>query len=296
VPLAALAFLLHGLGVTPPKPLVSQVDVFGCTHKGLVRPTNADHFLVASFHRAIMIHAASVPADSLPAFSPDSRGFVFLVADGVGSMAHGAQGSARVTNSIARYLTEMSEVSLVSEPSKESEVAARLREVVSKTHAELQEYAHEAGVGAATTITVCHVIWPCVFIAHAGDSRAYRLRDGRLERMTTDHTMAQAMIDSGTMSQQAAENSRFKNVLLSAVGGSSLDLDVSTHEASIGDRWLLCSDGLTRHVTEDEIRDVLGADHGSQATCEKLVAMALERGGEDNVTVIATRARPAPTR
>jgi serine/threonine protein phosphatase PrpC len=281
--------------VPEPKPLVSQVDVFGCTHKGLVRPTNADHFLVASFHRAILVHAASVPADSLPAFSPDSRGFVFLVADGVGSMANGEQGSARVTAAIASYLTQMSEVSLVAEPSREKEIATRLHEVVSKTHADLQDFARESGTGAATTITVCHVVWPCVFIAHAGDSRAYRLRDGKLQRMTTDQTMAQAMIDSGTMSQEAAEQSRFKNVLLSAVGGSSLDLDVTTAPAMLGDRWLLCTDGLTRHVTEEEIRSALAADHGSKATCEKLIAMALERGGEDNITVIATRARPAPT-
>lgn len=277
------------------KPLLSQVDVYGCTHKGLVRETNADHFLVASFHRAILVHAASVPADSLPAFSPDSRGFVFLVADGVGSMAHGAQGSARVTDSIARYLTGMAEISLVAEPSREQEIANRLREVVSKTHAELQEFAVENGGGAATTITVCHVIWPCVFIAHAGDSRAYRLRDGKLERMTTDQTMAQAMIDSGTMTREAAEQSRFKNVLLSAVGGSSLDLDVTTFPAHLGDRWILCTDGLTRHVTEDEIRDVLAADHGSRTTCEKLIALTLERGAEDNVTVIATRALPVTT-
>jgi protein phosphatase len=260
-----------------------------------VRPTNADHFLVASFHRAILVHAASVPADSLPAFSPDSRGFVFLVADGVGSMANGEQGSARVTAAIASYLTQMSEVSLIAEPSREKEIATRLQEVVSRTHADLQDFARESGAGAATTITVCHVVWPCVFIAHAGDSRAYRLRDGKLQRMTTDQTMAQAMIDSGTMSQEAAEQSRFKNVLLSAVGGSSLDLDVTTAPAMLGDRWVLCTDGLTRHVTENEIRDVLAADHGSKATCEKLIAMALERGGEDNVTVIATRARPVPT-
>jgi protein phosphatase len=281
--------------VADQKPLLNQVDVYGCTHKGLVRETNADHFLVASFHRAILVHAASVPADSLPTFSPDSRGFVFLVADGVGSMAHGGQGSARITDAIARYLTEMSEVSLVAEPSREQEIASRLRDVVAKTHGELQEYAQETGSGAATTITVCHIIWPCVFIAHAGDSRAYRLRDGKLERMTTDQTMAQAMIDSGTMTREAAEQSRFKNVLLSAVGGVSMDLDVTTLPAQRGDRWLLCTDGLTKHVTEEEIRDVLAADHGSRATCDKLIALTLERGAEDNVTVIAARARPVPT-
>jgi serine/threonine protein phosphatase PrpC len=116
------------------KPLLSQVDVFGCTNKGLVRDTNADHFLVASFHRAILVHAASVPSESLPAFSPDTRGFVLLVADGVGSMAHGAQGSAKVTDAIARYLVEMSEVSLIAQPNREKEVMDRLRETVSAAH------------------------------------------------------------------------------------------------------------------------------------------------------------------
>ena len=180
------------------KPLLSQIDVFGATHKGLVRETNADHFLVASFHRAILVHAASLPAESLPAFSPDSRGFVLLVADGVGSMKHGAEGSAKVTDAIARYLVEMSEVSLQSHPNREKELLDKLRETVSAAHVELQGYAREIGSGAATTITVCHMLWPCAFIAHAGDSRAYRLRGEKLERLTTDQTMAQAMIDSGT--------------------------------------------------------------------------------------------------
>jgi serine/threonine protein phosphatase PrpC len=281
--------------VTDSKPLLSQIDVYGCTHKGLVRESNADHFLVASFHRAILVHAASVPAESLPAFSPDSRGFVLLVADGVGSMRHGAQGSARITDAIARYLTEMSEVSLLAQPNREKEVMERLAETVSRTHVELQEYAHETGGGAATTITVCHMIWPCAFIAHAGDSRAYRLRGGKLQRMTIDQTMAQAMIDSGTMTLEAAEQSRFRNVLLSAVGGSSLDLDVTTTDIQRNDRWLLCSDGLTKHVTDDEIRQALAAEDGSRAACERLIDLTLKRGAEDNVTVIASRARVVPT-
>ena len=280
--------------MTEQKPLLSQIDVFGCTNKGLVRDSNADHFLVASFHRAILVHAASVTAESLPAFSPDSRGFVLLVADGVGSMIHGEAGSAKVTDAIARYLVQMSEVSLIAHPNREKEVMDRLRETVSATHVELQEYARENGGGAATTITVCYMVWPCAFLAHAGDSRAYRLRGGRLERMTTDQTMAQAMIDSGTMTREAAEASRFRNVLLSAVGGTSLDLDVSTTDLQRNDRWLLCSDGLTKHVTDAEISDALVNCAGSRETCERLVELTLERGAEDNVTVIATRARSVP--
>jgi protein phosphatase len=273
------------------KPLLNQVDVYGCTSKGLVRETNADHFLVASFHRAILVHAASVPAESLPAFSPDSRGFVLLVADGVGSMAHGVDGSAKVTDTIARYLVEMSEVSLLAQPNRESEILDKLRESVSAAHLELQEYARDIGSGAATTITVVHMIWPCAFIAHAGDSRAYRLRDGKLEQMTVDQTMAQAMIDSGTMTKEAAESSRFKNVLLSAVGGSEMDLELSATDLKRGDRWLLCSDGLTKHVSDAEIRETLGSDRTSREVCDHLSHLTMERGAEDNFTVIATRAR-----
>lgn len=286
--------MLHAGAVPEQKPLLRQIDVFGCTHRGMVRATNADHFLVASFHRAILVHAASVPTESLPAFSPDSRGFVLLVADGVGSMTHGAHGSATVTDAIARYLVEMGEVSLTAGPKQEAEVLARLRETVQAAHADLQAYAREMGGGAATTITVVYMIWPCAFIAHAGDSRAYRLRAGRLDRMTVDHTMAQAMIDSGTMSKEAAEASRFRNVLLSAVGGVSMDLDMSATDLERGDRWLLCTDGLTKHVTDDEIRAALASERTSREVCEHLVGLTLERGAEDNVTVIATRARATP--
>jgi serine/threonine protein phosphatase PrpC len=274
-----------------PKPLLNQIDVYGLTHKGLVRGTNADHFLVASFHRAILVHAASLAPESLPAFSPDSRGFVLLVADGVGSMAHGVDGSAKVTDTIARYLVEMSEISLLAQPNREAELLERLREPVSAAHLELQAYARDIGTGAATTITACLMVWPCAFIAHAGDSRAYRLRKGRLERLTTDQTMAQVMIDAGTMTREVAEASNLKNVLLSAVGGKEFDLAMSVTDTQLDDRWLLCTDGLTRHVSDEELKTSMASGMASEAMCKALLALALERGGADNVTIIAAQAR-----
>jgi protein phosphatase len=279
------------MSVPDPKPLLNQVDVWGCTNKGKVRETNADHFLVASFHRAILVHAASVAPESLPAFSPDSRGFVFLVADGVGSMSHGAEGSAHITDTIARSLIEMSEVSLLSQPNREHEVLKQMGEIVSQAHLELQAYAREVGGGAATTITVCHMIWPCCFIAHAGDSRAYRMRDGKLQRLTTDQTMAQALVDSGTMSPQEAEASKFRNVLLSAAGGRSMDLDLSVTDIRMADRWLLCTDGLIKHVDDGEIAAALQSNRTSRECCDHLLNLVLDRGAEDNVTIIVAGAR-----
>lgn len=273
------------------KPLMSEVDVFGITHPGKVRPTNADHFLVASFHRAIRVHASSVPADKFPVFSPDSRGFLLLVADGVGSLSHAKEGSARLTDAIARYLVEMSEVSLQAQPDREHEMVDRVRESVSAAHEQLRDYAKEVGGGAATTITMILMVWPCAFIAHAGDSRAYRLRDAVIERLTTDQTMAQVMINAGKMSQAQAESSKLKNVLLSAAGSATFDLTLVTTDIRRGDRWLLCTDGLTRHVSETEIRESLERDASAEQVCRDLLALALDRGGEDNVSIVVAGTR-----
>src|SRR5258708_6239108 len=246
-PMATVTVAPVGAGT---KPLMSEVDVFGITHPGKVRPTNADHFLVASFHRAIRVHASSVPGEAFPVFSPDSRGFLLLVADGVGSLSHAKEGSAKLTDAIARYLVDMSEVSLQAQPDRELEMVDRVRESVSAAHEQLRDYAKEIGGGAATTITMILMVWPCAFIAHAGDSRAYRLRDAVIERLTTDQTMAQVMVNAGKMSLEQAESSKLKNVLLSAAGSTTFDLTVTTTNILRGDRWLLCTDGLTRHVNE----------------------------------------------
>ena len=88
------------------KPLPSEIDVFGCTHRGRVRSENADHFLVASFHRAMRVHAASVEPAAFSPLSTDSRGYVFLVADGVGAFAQAADGSARAIQLVAQYLLD----------------------------------------------------------------------------------------------------------------------------------------------------------------------------------------------
>ncbi len=273
------------------KPLPSEIDVFGLTHAGHVRKTNADHFLVASFHRAIKVHASSLDGGALPPLSTDSRGYIFLVADGVGGLLHARDGSAHATDSIARYFLDGSEISLQSNPEREPEVIERLRASVTSVHEALLAFADKTGGAAATTITVWFGLWPRGFVVHAGDSRCYLLRDGTLDRLTTDQTMAQVMIDAGAMSREAAEGSRLKHVLVSAVGSSQLDLQVVAFDLRHGDRWLLCSDGLTRHVSEDEIREHLGGRESAAATCRRLLDLALARGGQDNVTIIVARPR-----
>ena len=273
------------------KPLLSEIDIFGCTHVGRVRKTNADHFLIATFHRAMKVHASSLPGDNLATFSPDSRGLIAMVADGVGGLARGEDGSAQATDAAARFLLEMREISLQAEPEREAEVIERLRTLATGAHQRLLAFAQRVGSAAATTITMMIAIWPRLFIVHAGDSRGYRLRDGVFEQFTTDQTMAQAMIDAGAMSRETAERSNLKNILISALGGSQFDMQVVTSDLRRSDRFLLCTDGLTRYVSDEEIKELLASRQTAESICHRLRDLALERGGADNVTVIVAGPR-----
>jgi protein phosphatase len=276
------------------KPLPSEVDVWGLTHRGRVRTENADHFLIASFHRAMQVHASSIPSDAFSALSADSRGYVFLVADGVGAFAQAANGSARAIRSVAQYLVDMSEVSLPADREHEQEIVARVRVAFAEAHQTLLQL-DESGVpgSAVTTLTMFVAIWPRAFVVHAGDSRAYRLRDGVLTQLTTDQTMAQAMIDAGAMTRDSAEASPLKHVLLSALGSAQVDPQIIVQNLERQDITLLCSDGLTKHVSDAEIREHLLRDASSASICQSLIDLALERGGEDNVTVVVGKARVA---
>jgi serine/threonine protein phosphatase PrpC len=274
------------------KPLPSEIDVCGLTHRGHVRSENADHFLIASFHRSMQVHASSIPASAFAAHSADSRGYVFLVADGVGAFAQAANGSARAIRSVAQYLVDMSEVSWPSDPSREEEVVARVRAAFADAHETLLHLDEQGEPGSAvTTLTLLIAIWPRAFVVHVGDSRAYRLRNGILTQLTTDQTMAQAMIDSGAMTRDSAEASPLKHVLLSALGSAQVDPQVLVQDLERPDVMLLCTDGLTKHVSDDEIREHILRPASSESICQALIDLALERGGADNVTVVVGKAR-----
>ena len=274
----------------PGKPLLEELDVFGLTHAGRVRESNADHFLIASFHRSMRVLATSLGEGALPT-TTDSRGVLMLVADGVSSLANAEDGSARAIDAIARSLLEMSEITSPTDPAREQQISDRLRRFVNQAHDTLLRFAEQEGGEAATTITAALALWPRAFIAHAGDSRCYHLREGRLRLMTADQTMAQAMIDAGAIQPGSAAASRLGHVLVSALGSSHLDIQLTVTDLQRFDRWLLCTDGLTKHVGEAEIGEALGRAATAESICQDLVDLALARGGEDNVTVVVGKLR-----
>ena len=273
------------------RPMASDIDVFGLTDQGKVRKENQDQFLIASLHKTMQIQSTSLPPERLPELMSESRGFVFLVADGVGGMPGGQHASGTALSTIAHYVTHTMRLYYHHDPDEESKFLADLQESVLHSHSLLRAEgeADPLREGMATTLTLVAVLWPRAYVVHVGDSRLYILRQGRLDQITKDQTMAQALVDAGVLDSANLERSPFKSILSSAVGGSQATPMTTVTDVRWDDVMLLCTDGLTKHVTEGEIQQHLTDVHSAELICRKLVDLALERGGSDNVTVVAGR-------
>ena len=280
----------------PHRPTSKDVDIFGMCHLGLVRTQNQDHFLVASLHKSMQLHQTTLPHDGLGSLISGARGYVFLVADGVGSTPWGEQASGSALRAIADYVIHGMDLEASPDSDQEHRLVDRLRRSVEAGHQAIKDAGEAEGKrGMATTLTMVTIYWPRAYVIHVGDSRAYRLRQGVLTQVTKDQTMAQAMVDAGALTRSAAEQSRLKHVLWSALGGREALPEVTTLDTEWEDVMLLCSDGLTKHVADDEIRAELLASESAEASCHALVDLALSRGGSDNITVVIGRLRgPRP--
>lgn len=270
-----------------PRPAV--IDVFGLTHPGRVRPDNQDQFLIASLHKVMKVHHSSLPPEHLGQLTSDSRGFVFLVADGVGGGPGGRLASGTAMQAIVDYVIHAMDLNVRLDPKTEAMFLDQLRVSVERGHEKIRASGEEGRRGMATTLTMVAVRWPRAYLVHVGDSRCYRLRKHRLDRMTRDQTMAQVLMDAGALTPNTAERSDLKHILWSALGGREARPELVTEDVEVGDVMLLCSDGLTKHVSDTEIRDALDRAVDAETMCTDLVSLALERGGTDNVTVVIGR-------
>jgi serine/threonine protein phosphatase PrpC len=267
------------------RPLSADIDVFGLTDRGKVRPRNDDHYLIASLHKMMQVHQTSLPPDQLHDITSESRGYLFIVADGVGGRPGGDRAAGTALQAIAQYATHTMRLYYHHDPAQESLFLSELQEGVERSH----EVVRTQAAGTATTLTMVVVRWPRAYVVQVGDSRTYRLRDGRLEQLTKDQTMAQELVDAGILPEARAADSRWKHVLSSALGGQEATPVITTTDCRWDDVMLLCTDGLTKHVSDAEIEQQLKTVMSAEAICRNLVNLALERGGSDNVTVIAGR-------
>lgn len=272
---------------TGARPTRADVDVFGLTHVGHVRVANEDHYLVATLHKMLQVERTSLPAEQVEGFTSGARGYLFLVADGVGGLVGGDRASGAALRAVARYVTSATTCWYDVSSAEGPELLRELQKAVLDAHDHLLEQES----GTATTLTMVFVTWPRAYVVHVGDSRCYRLRAGKLELLTTDQTIAQAMVEAGVMTQADADRTQWKHVLASALGGQEATPATFMTDCRWDDVMLLCTDGLTKHVSDDEIAAALQRAQSSEETCKSLVDLALERGGTDNITVVCGRLR-----
>ena len=221
---------------------------------------------------------------------------LFILSDGMGGEAHGEVASAMAVDIIDKYCSSDKEDSsatvLDGAPENVSSQTRKLRNAVAQANFQIfqssQKNPEQRGMGA--TVTTAWLKESRLSIAHVGDSRLYLLRSGNLQQMTNDHSLVAEQVRRGLLTPQQAEESEMQSVLLRALGAhADVDIDVEEVEMMSRDVLLMCSDGLTRMVTEPEIAGTLQAETLPNVAAEKLVALANERGGIDNVTVIVVR-------
>lgn len=281
---------MAGMPPNSRKPTDAELDTYGMTHQGNVRKENQDHFLLASIYKRLHVVSSSLPPELRPRDQEDRVAYVAMVADGVGGGAGGQVAAATAVESAMQYVNDSMACYLGREDDETGFAEALQRAALRSHEAILERRAALAETRAmATTLTLFLGVWPRYYLLQVGDSRYYRWRDGALMQITRDQTFAQALVDSGALTPEAAGKSRLAHILSSALGAEGTVPVVTPMDADWRNVHLLCSDGLTKHVSEARIAEVLGAMTSAKQACEQLVQDALDGGGTDNITVVIGR-------
>lgn len=270
-----------------------KADIAALTHKGS-RANNEDAYVVYRLGRFMDCVSSNVAVGTLPNHIEDT-GHLLIVGDGLGGAKAGEVASSMALQSLVDAISKQPKWALkfddpATRDSEIDELITRSRAYLQHMHVAIrarQEQDPEfAGMG--TTFTSAYTVGGDMFIMHVGDSRAYELRNGRLFRITRDHTVAQEYANMGKLPQSEVDQHPMSHVLTRALGSPTANIESDTHHRDIedGTRLLLCSDGLTKVASEEDIARVLAENPVSADAAQALVDLALQRGAPDNVTVI----------
>ena len=265
----------------------TRVDAHGLSHAGKVRTVNEDHFAIMTLQKAVQLRATNLQDATLLDRLRKPQVDIFVVADGVGGGVGGKIASGIAVKSVVEYLAEAVGCVQDFDVDRENAFLEHLSHAVERGHQRLKEMFQTQG-GPATTVTMVTLVWPRAYVIHLGDSRGYYLRRGSLKQFTRDQTMGDYLVDIGAVTEQHAEKAGLYNVLSSAVGGDFVP-SVGVVDLSDGDALLLCTDGLTKHVSDERIAEILSSGTAETAV-HSLIDAALDGGGTDNVTVIVAKA------
>ena len=259
------------------------VTVRARTDLGKTRDHNEDAFLVAD----LTSRSTDITVDG--AHAVGERGTLFLVADGMGGAAAGELASSMAADLIFRHLIEAwnAETDLSAD-----RFTAHLRDAVERANERIHQYSkdHPDVRGMGTTVTVAGVLLGSLYLAQVGDSRGYLVRKGVATQLTKDQSLMQRLVDAGELTEEEAEHSERRNIILQALGPDArIRVDLTWQDLLHGDTLVICSDGLSGQVKREEIGQLVLEEPDLDKLCSRLIALANERGGPDNITLIAVR-------
>ncbi|MFN8574800.1 MAG: protein phosphatase 2C domain-containing protein [Gemmatimonadaceae bacterium] len=265
----------------PPRILV---ETFAQSDVGRAREHNEDAFVVVNLSEPQPVHFDAVLKQ--PA---DRQGTLFMVADGMGGAAAGELASATAVDVVVRYLKEHWSGAAKENPTEFVRSLAKATEVANSA---IFSYAgeHPELRGMGTTATLAGLLGDTLYLVQVGDSRAYLVRDGLAFQLTKDQSLMQKLLEAGEISEHEAEFSERRNIILQALGPEpQVRVDLTFQQVRRGDVLILCSDGLTGLVKPDMIGRAVMEEGDLSRACARLIGVANDLGGPDNITVVAAR-------
>jgi protein phosphatase len=261
-----------------------RVSVFGKTDLGRTRDHNEDTFLVADLSTG---NASLQPEVRDHLVGP--KGSLFMVADGMGGAAACEVASAMAADTIFGHLKETWLQDAEATPQR---FAYRLKEAVERANQRIHQHSkeHPEVRGMGTTVTAVAILGNELYLAQVGDSRAYLIRAGEAIQLTKDQSLMQRLVEAGELTEEEAEQSERRNIILQALGPEPrVKVDLTYQPLSKGDTIVLCSDGLSGQVKKDEIAELVRSTPDLVALCSKLIDAANAKGGPDNITAVVAR-------
>jgi PPM family protein phosphatase len=270
------------------------VRSFGLSDRGQKRDSNEDCFAIAELARTLRILHTNLPRSGTSLSS--HRGYVFLIADGVGGSNAGEIASGLSVATIEGFLLNTLKRFSNLEAGEEQGALRAFQDALCQADSRIFEETakHPEWQGMGTTLTMAFAVNWRLFVAHAGDSRCYLYSGQKLQQLTQDHTMTAEMVRRGVISADKTVGHPWRHVVTNILGGTEQGVRVELHSLDLhaDDVLLLCSDGLTEMVSEEHIAAVLQEERDPQQACERLITEANRLGGKDNITVIVTRVIP----
>jgi serine/threonine protein phosphatase PrpC len=270
----------------PPQPFV--VRSHGDSDPGRVRASNEDHFVIMELARTMYVHGTNI--HQAKAQYSHHRGHIFIVADGMGGHRAGEVASALTVMTIEGFLLNTLNRFTNLQAPEEHVVMQEFQSAVFQADAKIFEEAarHPELLGMGTTLTMALAVEWQLFVAHAGDSRAYLFSKDRLQQLTQDHTLVAEMVRDGKLSATEASHHPSRHVVTNVLGGAEPGVRVEMHRLALepDDLLVMCSDGLTEMVSDERIAAVIREEREPHKVCERLIAEANDNGGRDNVTVV----------